>query len=243
MTHQTRRSRHLIAALPLLGITGGIVIGLVASVVLGPSQSPVSAAVSQPSPTPSAIAAAASTPAAGSQRPPATSSPSLVAKATSKPTATVQPASSAPATVASCRAKDLAGRILAWDGAAGSRIAELELENTAAITCTVAEPSALRLIAGGGTILIDSSTITGDVAPAPDGPAVTVAAGKSIQTDVRVANYCGPTPESPIGISLSLPGSGGTVVAKSAPGVSSADAVPPCNGPVGPEIEMNGWRQ
>ena len=243
MTHQTRRSRAWLAALPLLGITAGIVVGLVASVVLRPGPSSVSAAAFEPSPTPiSAVAAASPTP--GTPKPEETSPASPAPKASPRPTATPQPAASAaPASTETCRPNDLSGRILAWDGAAGSRIAEVELRNTAGADCTIAELTALRLVAADGTVLIDSSEIVGTPPIAPDAPATTVAAGGSIRTDVRVANYCGDLPKGAIGVSFSFARPSGTVVALPGADVSSADAIPPCNGPIGPEIEMNGWQQ
>jgi hypothetical protein len=246
MTHHTRSTHHWTAALPLLVIDAGLLLVLSLIVLLHPGPSPVSAVASQSSPTPIATVAAmppapSSTPATLQVAPTGAPSPSPSPNASPRPTPSAHPA--APAVVPTCRVKDLSARILAWDGAAGSRIAELELRNAGTAACNVATPTALRLVAGDGSVLIDSTTIADDPSTIPEQPALTVAPGASVRTDVRVANYCGPTPKGPIRVSLSLPGSGGTVVAMDRPGVSSADAVPPCNGPIGPEIEMSGWRR
>ena len=235
MTHHPRSTRSWTAVLPLLAISAAILLVLVAVVMLRPGRSPVAVVASRPSPTPTVTAASI---VQASPAPESASSPSPSPKPSERPTPT--PDASTPT---ACKAKHLSGRILGWDGAAGSRIAEIELRNTGAIACTLGTPTAVRLVDADGTMLIDSSTIAGAPADAPDEPPITVAPGASIRTEVRVANYCGASPETPIGVSLSLPRSGGAVVAMPATGVSSADAVPPCNGPIGPDIEMNGWRQ
>jgi uncharacterized protein DUF4232 len=242
MTNPPPASRPRLASLPLAGICAVLLIVLIAIAVLRPGLRPVAAVGSEPTPTP--IASAAGAPAAASlaasPRPEATPSPSP--KPSPPPTA--PPAASADAaTTLACRATDLSGRILAWDGAAGSRVAEVAVQNNGTVACTVAEPTAIRLVAADGTVLIDSATIAGTPPIAPAGAAITVAAGSAIKTDVRVANYCGDAPSGPIGVSLAIPEPRGTVVAMPGTAVSSADAIPPCNGPIGPEIEMNGWRR
>jgi len=235
--------------LPLAGISAVLLIVLVAIAIVRPGERPVVAVGAEPSPIGSAAAVpAASSSAQASLQPEAMPSPlattPLSPKPSTRPTAAAQPAASAVAsTTQTCRAKDLSARIIAWDGAAGSRIAAVEVRNDPAGACTVGEPTAIRLIAADGTVLIDSSMVSGLPPATPGGPAVTVPAGGSIETDVRVANYCGDAPNGPIGVSLTLPEPRGTVVAMPGSGVSSADAIPPCNGPIGPDIEMNGWRQ
>jgi len=247
MTNQPRPARSRFAALPLVGISAVLLIGLVAIAIVRPGEQPVVAVGAEPSPSPIASAAAApaaSSSAQASLQPLAVPSTLPSPKPSAHATAAAQPAASPAAPMTStCRARDLSARILAWDGAAGSRIAAVEVQNKAAVACTVGEPTAIHLIAADGTVLIDSSKVSGLPTATPGGSAVTVPAGGSIETDVRVANYCGDVPNGPIGVSLSLPESGGTVVAMPGSGVSSADAIPPCNGPIGPDIEMNGWRQ
>jgi hypothetical protein len=245
MTNQPRPSRSRLAALPLAGISAVLLIGLVAIAIVRLGEQPVVAVGADPSPSPIASAAAApaaSSSAQASLQPLAVQSP-LPSPSPIASAAAAEPAASPAAPMTpSCRARDLSARILAWDGAAGSRIAAVEVQNKAAVACTVGEPTAIHLIAADGTVLIDSSKVSGLPTATPGGSAITVPAGGSIETDVRVANYCGDVPNGPIGVSLSLPEPGGTVVAMPGSGVSSADAIPPCNGPIGPDIEMNGWR-
>ncbi len=90
-------------------------------------------------------------------------------------------------------------------------------------------------------MLIDSAAVVSpSPAQAPSSSGGKLGAGAL--TQVRVANYCGPTPTTPVDIAIILPGGGGTVIAKPHAGVSSVDAIPPCSGPNGAEIDMNGWR-
>jgi uncharacterized protein DUF4232 len=248
MTHPTPRSRSWLAARAVVAVPAAILIVLAAIAFLRPAPSAVVAVATQPPAPPNAAPArvpSPSSPAPDATRPDPTPSASVSPSRTptaSRPPMTPAPAVASAVTTPICRAKDLSGRILAWDGAAGSRIAEVELQNTAAGPCTIGTPTALRLVAADGTVLIDSSKIGGAAPAVSDQPVATVLAGASIRTDVRVANYCGATPQGPIGVSFSLPAHAGTVVAMPQPGASSDDAVPPCNGPIGPEIEMNGWQ-
>jgi hypothetical protein len=217
-------------ALPLLATAAGAFVLVVAIATLRAGQTPPSGAGSSPSPSLAAVASDS----------PASTPPSATPSQGPKPSpsASTHPAASAAPTLAlaPCNAADLVAGIVGWEGAAGSRIAEVELENTAA-TCLVPDAPGLRLIDGRGTILIDSATLPSS-SPAPS-------AGWSklsliANTQVRVANYCGPQPADPIEIDFVLPG-GGTLVAKPIHPASSANAIPPCNGPNGPEIDMNGW--
>ncbi len=149
-----------------------------------------------------------------------------------------------------CSATDLSGRILGWQGAAGSRIANVEITNTAARRCAIQGTPALELVgaAAGEVVLIDSRTAgpSGEAHVAPTDPSFELAPGDRLRTEVAVTNYCGvavPLPTTPIDVALTLPSGGGRLVATPGPGVSSADAVPPCLGATGAAISMNGWRR
>ncbi len=156
-----------------------------------------------------------------------------------------------------CVAADLAARITAWQGAAGSRIADVEITNTADDACFVSATVALQLVDQGGRVLIDSKTVdaseppsvtrtasvpvaTATATPAPD---LALEPGDTLRTQVAASDYCGPAASPPIGIVLVLPAAGGSVAAVPADGVSSSDAVPPCLGITGGHIAMNGWRR
>jgi hypothetical protein len=167
------------------------------------------------------------------------SAPASVADSPSPP-ATVQPTGGT-----ACVATDLAGRILGWQGAAGSRIADVAISNTAARRCVVRGTPGLQLVDADGRILIDSATAgpSGQPHVVATDPTFELAPGAQVRTEVRASNYCGPAPVSPIDVAFTLPSAGGRVVATPAPGVSSAEAVPPCLGSSGSLIEMNGWRR
>jgi uncharacterized protein DUF4232 len=161
------------------------------------------------------------------------------------PSIVPSPTHSASAAAGLCESVDLAGRILGWQGAAGSRIADVEIMNTTTRSCRVRGTPGLELIDGRGGVLIDSAAAgpSGDPHVAPADPTFELKPGDRLRTEVRASNYCGPAPPRPIEIAFVLPSGGGRFVARPATGVSSADAVPPCLGSGGGQIEMNGWRR
>jgi hypothetical protein len=126
----------------------------------------------------------------------------------------------------------LAARITLWEGAAGSRIAHLELTNAGAQTCTLRAMDKPQLVDGKGAVLIDGSTPTSKAL-------VTVAPGDVLKTLVEDSNYCGPDPMPPVSVAFVQSG-GGRIVATP---FSPTDAtVPPCNGPGSPaSIDMHPW--
>jgi hypothetical protein len=137
-----------------------------------------------------------------------------------------------------CSALDLSARILAWQGAAGSRIADVDLTNNGDAACQVAGSPGLQLLDADGRVLIDSA----DSGEPPSGdPDVPLEPGERLRTEVAASNYCGPDPVLPIGIAFVLPAGAGQVVAAPVSGVSSDLAVPPCMGSAGGDISMNGW--
>ena len=159
------------------------------------------------------------------------------------PTASPAPTQSAAATA--CLAADLAGRILGWQGAAGSRIADVEITNTSERRCFVRGTPGLQLVDASGRILIDSATAgsSGQPHETSTDPSLELAPGAHIRTEVGASNYCGLAPSAPIDIAFTLPSGGGRFVATPGPGASSAEAVPPCLGSTGSLIAMNGWRR
>ena len=167
-----------------------------------------------PSPSPSPSASPAATP---------TLAP------TPAPTATASPV----ATSGRCDPVDLSARITMWEGAAGHRIAHVELANGAAAACEVDAMAKPQLVDGAGTILIDGSDPT-------DSKVLTLAAAEIVTTLVQAGNYCGPAPEPPVSVAFAFR-DGGRVVASP---VSPTDAtVPPCLGAAGSpgDIEMHPW--
>jgi len=238
----TKPRRTWSLALPLLATAAGAFVLVVAIATLRAGQTPPSGAGGQPSPSLAVVAseqAASAVPSAV---------PSVVPARTAEPSPSSLPKEP---TIATCPATGLTGRILDWQGAAGSRIADVTMTNTSGHACLIIiELSKLQPISIPGLALVDSSgtVLIGpgsrpSPSPVTSTDSIRVEPGASLRTQVRVANYCGPDPKPPIDIRLTLPGAGGDVMAKPAPGVSSANAIPPCNGPNGPEIDMNGWQR
>lgn len=173
--------------------------------------------------------------------PSASASPSL-SPSSSSPSSS---ASASPSGVGLCLASDLAGRILGWQGAAGSRIADVEITNASAGRCTVRGTPGLELVDATGRAMIDSQTSgpSGRPRAAPADPAFELAPGARLRTQVAASNYCGPAPTLPIDIALTLPSAGGRLLAAPGSGVASTEATPPCLGSDGSAISMNGWRR
>jgi hypothetical protein len=173
----------------------------------------------------------------GSPSPAAPASQLAVAPPTASPTIapTIGP-SNAPTpepTIGPCDPANLAARITLWEGAAGSRIADMELTNASSSSCIVRAMARPQLVDGKGSVLIDGA------APAAS-DAITVGAGQVLRTLVDVANYCGPAPKAPVSVAFIL-SDGGRIVATP---FSATDAtVPPCNGPAGSagDIAMHPW--
>jgi Protein of unknown function (DUF4232) len=171
------------------------------------------------------------------------SSPSgVVALPTPSATPAVTPSASAPAATPSptaiaspgpCAAADVAARITVWEGAAGHRIANVELTNAGPDPCVIESNAKPQLVEGTGSVLIDG------VEP-PASTAVTLAPGAVLTTLVQDANYCGPAPVAPVTVAF-VQTDGPRILASP---VSPTDAtVPPCNGPAGSpgDIEMQPW--
>jgi Protein of unknown function (DUF4232) len=180
---------------------------------------------------------------------PITSAPGTTPPSSTAPSSSASPAasasSSAPVAVAACKGSDLRGRILDWQGAAGSRIADVEITNDSGRSCTVRGTPGLQLIDARGRVLIDSASEGASGRPhvGSSDPSFELAPGGNLHTQVLASNYCGPTPTLPVSISFTLPSGGGSFLAAPAAGVSSAEAIPPCMGSTGTQLTMNGWRR
>jgi hypothetical protein len=133
-----------------------------------------------------------------------------------------------------CPTDGLEAEIAAWDGAAGSRIARIEVTNGDA-ACVLEGPPSAALLDGAGAILLASN---GPVGGADD---VDAAAGGRIELYVSVGNWCDQPPRPPVSIGLTLP-DGARLVAPPAAGVSFVP--PPCNGPGQPatmSVQSESW--
>jgi Protein of unknown function (DUF4232) len=155
------------------------------------------------------------------------------------------PSAAPSAAVAACQSTDLVGRILDWQGAAGSRIADVEVTNTSSRACLVRGTPGLQLVDARGRVLIDSAAAGASGRPQASASETTfdVVAGSRLRTEVAASNYCGAAPTLPIDIAFTLPAAGGRFVATPGTGVSSTDATPPCLGSTPSSISMNGWQK
>jgi hypothetical protein len=139
---------------------------------------------------------------------------------------------------------DINGVIRGWQGAAGSRIADVEITSVSTSPCIIQGTLELQLIDASGRVLIDSATSgpSGQPSSGSTAPTLELAPGGRLRTQVQVSNYCGAEPTLPIDITFML-ADGRRFVAKPGPGVASDMAAPPCLGSTGSHIEMNGWRK
>ncbi len=170
---------------------------------------------------------------AGQGAPTAVPSSGPTGIATSSPSPVPSSSSAAPGD-AVCDPATLAARITSWTGAAGNRIASIELRNDgdACLLPLVLRP---ELIDGRGRVLIEGASVTSS-------KTMSLATGATVTTLVDDANYCGPAPTPPVTVAFVLP-DGGRIIADA---LSPADptAIPPCNGPDAPSsIEMRSWKR
>jgi hypothetical protein len=137
-------------------------------------------------------------------------------------------------TIAACTPNDLAARITLWEGAAGHRIAHVDMTRVGSAPCVLETAMRPQLVDGNGTILLDGT------APSTSGSLVFVS-GERVTTLVDTSNYCGGTsPRPPVTI-VFVEADGSRIVA--APASGDDVTVPPCNGAPGSagHIEMHEW--
>jgi hypothetical protein len=196
--------------------------------------SPSAAAATAVSVGPVTSAPAASTPV---DTLPAATPPAATPQATPAPTSTPPAETPPPASppvdgVAACDPADLVAHITLWEGAAGSRIAHVEVTNSGTATCRLETTERPSIFDGNGTVLIrgtSPSTVHELALPA----------GATATTLVETSNYCGPDPAAPVTIHFRM-SNGDQFVASP---VDRTDAtVPPCNGASQPAaIDMHPW--
>jgi len=144
----------------------------------------------------------------------------------------------ASAATPACTASRLSARIISWEGAAGSRIANVRLYNTSFSSCYVRNFPRVRLVSATGTTMIGGSSASTTAAT------LSIAPLRYVRTEVATSNYCGPAYARPVTLTFTLPGTLGRVVAIP---LNSTDAsgVPPCNGAPGSagHISMHAWHR
>lgn len=123
--------------------------------------------------------------------------------------------------------------ISSWEGAAGSRLANLVATNRGQVACEVPLQTPAQLIDGTGRVLAQTGAATSG------SRLVSIEPGQRVTTMASVANVCGAPPVAPVTIRLDL-GTNGVVDARP---VSPTDTtVPPCNGPSQPsQMSIQGW--
>jgi hypothetical protein len=135
-----------------------------------------------------------------------------------------------------CHASSLSARITLWEGAAGSRIADVRLYNTSFTACYVRNFPRVRLVSATGATLIGGSAASTTAATR------TIMPLHYVKTEAQTSNYCGPAFTAPATLTFTLSGTLGRVVAIP---LSSTDTsgVPPCNGAPGSagSISMHAW--
>ncbi|MEO7664916.1 MAG: DUF4232 domain-containing protein [Candidatus Limnocylindrales bacterium] len=150
---------------------------------------------------------------------------------------TVGPASQA--AVVECTPDFLRASVVSWDGAAGSRIAEVHLTNTGSVACETATLDRPALISLPAYQLNGDTLIQGKAAVNPQ--PLSLAPGQTVVAGVSASNYCGGEPAAPVTVAFELSNGAGIVTA--AP-VSQTDVtgVPPCNGAgSAASIQMQPW--
>ena len=166
--------------------------------------------------------------------PAAASSPSTstsVSSPSSVPTTAVSTASPQ-SSIGPCDPAALAARITLWEGAAGQRIAHVELTNRGTTACLLEQLARPQLVNGDGGVLIDGRS------PA-SGNQITIAPGAVLNTLVEAGNYCKAAPPPPVSVAFVFR-DGGRVVAQ--PVDPADDTLPPCLGPTQPAtIDMHPW--
>lgn len=210
-----------VARLGWIAVGALLVVAAVAGIGLAGRQAPLIVAVA-PTPTP-------------------TSQPTPVAPTPASPTATpaslptVPPATQTPA-VGACYSTELAAAITSWNGAAGSRVATVEVTNKGSSACAFPTHTQPQLVDANGAVLIQGPAVTSSAS-------LTVAPGGHLTTLVEDSNYCGPTPVAPVTLAFIFP-DGTRIVAAPDARKGDVDGVPPCMGSTQPAtIQMQAWQR
>jgi hypothetical protein len=159
-------------------------------------------------------------------------SPTAAPTANPAPSVSIAPTAAAAsltptAAIGACAAANVAVRILSWEGAAGHRMAHVELTNAGSVPCLVESQPKPQLVAGDGSVLIDGTAT-------PGSPTLTVAAGGVLDTIVQDDNYCGPNPVAPVSVAFVFTGGGRIVATPVSP--TDTEGVAPCMGPGNPGV-------
>jgi hypothetical protein len=170
--------------------------------------------------------------------PPPASSPSPAASAVTadvSPALTTAPTEPTTEPTPTAEASDECGlqaAITGWEGAAGSRIATIQLTSAGPLGCSIPAVPSARLVDAIGRVL--AQVVNRDT-----GTSIAIRTGDIVTTLASVSNVCGDPPTPPVAIELDL---GGMGIVTARPSGSLDTTVPPCNGPGQPsEMEIQGW--
>lgn len=143
-----------------------------------------------------------------------TQSPSASATAGGTPAASM----AAPSTGAGpCAAADLRVTSTGWGAAAGSRGADVMVENAGNGTCAVEGPR-IAIVDATGTVVLESEGDTGETV---------VDAGSSTAFAFTFSNWCTPGPALPMQVALRV---GEELIGIDDLAIATTDDLPPCNG-------------
>ena len=161
------------------------------------------------------------------------------ATTTTRPSPTSSAVVMAPTTAAAtaagsgaCAPDNLALTGGAWGAAAGSRGAEVSVENRGTAACTLPAGPSVAILDAAGTAIIESQ-------PPADEPGPTLEPGAVITFTILFSNWCEEGTALPLHVVLRS-GSAGIAI----PGLDmTADDLPPCNGPGQPAtLSANPWQ-
>ena len=179
------------------------------------------------------VAACATTTTTPSPTPSASATPSAAATASAAAPATASATATATAPGGgACTPDDLALTGGSWGAAAGSRGAEVSVENRGSAACTLPAAPSVALLDAAGTAIIESP-------PPTDEPGPTLEPGGVTTFAILFSNWCDEGIALPLRVVLRS-GSAGIPI----PGLDmTVDDLPPCNGPGQPaSLSANPWQ-
>jgi hypothetical protein len=149
-------------------------------------------------------------------------SPSLVPSPSIAPSPSAAASASPSASPAEvpCASTDVRATGGPWGGAAGSRGSDITVENQGPAACLLPAGPAIALVDNTGTVLLTT--------PAQAGSGPSVSPGGSTGFSLLFGNWCAQGLYLPLHFRLAL---AGDAVDIGNLAVSSADELPPCNGP------------
>jgi Domain of unknown function (DUF4232) len=162
--------------------------------------------------------------------PPAVTPPTTTPPTAAAPTAAAPTSPSPAASGGACSLADLAVTAGGWGAAAGSRGADVSVENRGTAACELPAGPAVAILDAAGTQLLAS--------PPSDQPGPTLEPGGVATFTVLFSNWCEEGAALPLRVAL-IDGAAGIPVPEL--DMTAAD-LPPCNGPgQPPALSANPW--